>query len=148
MFHAIVVMVTSDHWRIYMRRIIVASLLLSPTLFTASAVASQPATDDAAATIKTTRVSTGVVAPQILKSASLNIPTDAFDAMLPPDAEVGLKVNIDEQGNARDIQVIKPMTADLDARVVSAVSKLRFTPAKLDNQAIPLSIDLNVVVKH
>jgi hypothetical protein len=32
--------------------------------------------------------------------------------------------------------------------VVAAVSKLRFTPAKLDNQAIPLSIDLNVVVKH
>ncbi len=131
-----------------MRRIIVASLLLSPALFTASAVASQPATDDAAATVQTPRISTGVVAPQLLKSSNFAIPTDAFDAILPPNPEVGLKVNIDEQGNARDIQVIKPVNADLDARVVTAVSKLRFTPAKLDNQAIPLSIDLNVVVKH
>jgi hypothetical protein len=44
--------------------------------------------------------------------------------------------------------VIKPVSADLDARVVAAVSKFRFAPAKLDNQAIPLTIDLNVVVKH
>jgi TonB family protein len=131
-----------------MRRIIVASLLLSPALFTASAVASQPATDDAAASTTVRRISTGVVAPQLLKSTNFGIPADAFDAILPPNAEVGLKVNIDEQGNARDIQVIKPVNADLDARVVAAVSKLRFTPAKLDNQVIPLDIDLNVVVKH
>jgi TonB family protein len=130
-----------------MRRILIASFLLSPVLFTASAVASQPATD-AAPTTQVRRVSTGVIAPQLLKSTNVDIPTDAFDAMVPPDAEVGLKVNIDEQGNARDIQVIKPVSADLDARVVAAVSKFRFAPATLDNQAIPLTIDLNVIVKH
>ena len=130
-----------------MRRILVASLLLSPALFTASAVASQPATD-AAATTQVRRISTGVVAPQLLKSTNVVIPTDAFDVMVPPDAEVGLKVNVDEQGNARDIQVIKPVNADLDARVVAAVSKFRFAPATLDNQAIPLTIDLNIVGKH
>jgi TonB family protein len=131
-----------------MRRIIVASLLLSPMLFTASAVASQPATDDATASTHPTRVSTGVIAPTLLKTSSLEIPTDAFDSILPPDAEVGLKVNIDEQGKARDIQVVRPVNADLDARVVTAVSKLRFTPGTLDNQAVPVSINLNVVVKH
>lgn len=131
-----------------MRRIFVASLLLSPMLFTASAVASQPATDDATASIQPTRISTGVVEPTLLKSSTLAIPTDAFDSILPPDAEVGLKVNVDEKGNARDIQVIKPVNADLDARVVTAVSKLRFSPGTLDNQAIPVSINLNVVVKH
>jgi TonB family protein len=148
MIRFMLVTVTHDLWRIHMRRIIVASLLLSPALFTASAVASQPATDDAAASTTIRRISTGVVAPHLLKSTNFDIPADAFDAILPPNAEVGLKVNIDEQGNARDIQVIKPVNADLDARVVAAVSKLRFTPAKLDNQVIPLDIDLNVVVKH
>ena len=130
-----------------MLRILVASLLLSPVLFTASAVASQPATDAAPST-QVRRVSTGVVAPQLLKSTNVDIPTDAFDAMLPPNAEVGLKVDIDEQGNARDIQVIKPVNSDLDARVVAAVSKFRFAPATLDNQAISATIDLNIVVKH
>ena len=130
-----------------MRRILVASLLLSPVLFTASAVASQPATDAAPST-QVRRVSTGVVAPQLLKSTNVDIPADAFDAVLPPNAEVGLKVDIDEQGNARDIQVIKPLNSDLDARVVAAVSKFRFAPATLDNQAISDTIDLNIVVKH
>jgi TonB family protein len=130
-----------------MRRILVASLLLSPALFTASAVASQPATDAAAST-QGRRISTGVIAPKLLKSTSIEIPGDAFDAILPPDAEVGLKVNVDEQGNARDIQVVKPVNADLDARVVAAVSKFRFSPATLDSQAIPFSLDVNVVVKH
>ncbi|MGA2218468.1 MAG: TonB family protein [Terracidiphilus sp.] len=131
-----------------MRRVIVASLLLSPMLFTASAVASQPATDDVTVSTQPTRISTGVTAPTLLKSSTIAIRADAFDAILPPDAEVGLKVNVDEQGNARDIQVVKPVNADLDARVVTAVSKLRFTPGTLDNQAIPVSINLNVVVKH
>jgi len=130
-----------------MRRILIASLLLSPVLFTASAVASQPATNAAPST-QVRRVSTGIIAPRLLKSTNVDIPADAFDAMLPPDAEVGLKVNIDEQGNARDIQVIKPVNADLDARVVAAVSKFRFAPATLDNQAISDTIDLNIVVKH
>jgi TonB family protein len=130
-----------------MRRILIASFLLSPALFTASAVASQAATD-AAPTTQVHRVSTGVVAPQLLKSTNVDIPADAFDAMLPPDAEVGLKVDVDDQGNARDIQVIKPLNSDLDARVVAAVSKFRFAPATLDNQAISATIDLNIVVKH
>jgi len=130
-----------------MRRILVASLLLSPVMFTASAVASQPATD-AAPSNQVRRVSTGVVAPKLLKSTNVDIPADAFDAVLPPNAEVGLKVDIDEQGNARDIQVIKPLNSDLDARVVAAVSKFRFAPATLDNQAISDTIDLNIVVKH
>jgi TonB family protein len=130
-----------------MRRILVASFLLTPMLFAASAVASQPATD-AAPTTQVRRVSTGIVAPHLLKSTNVDIPADAFDAIIPPDAEVGLKVNVDEQGNARDIQVVRPVSADLDSRVVAAVSKFRFAPATLDNQAIPLTIDLNVVVKH
>ncbi len=129
-----------------MRRIFAASLLLSPMLFTASAGASSAT--DAAVSTQAYRVSTGVTAPVLLKSTSLAIATDAFDAMTPPDAEVGLKVNVDEQGHARDIQVIKTVNADLDARVVRAVSKLRFSPATLDNQAVPLTIGLNVIVKH
>jgi TonB family protein len=129
-----------------MRRILVASLLLSPMLFTASAVASTAT--DAPVSTQLPRVSTGVIPPQLLKSVSLIIPTDAFDAITPPDAEVGLKVSIDEHGHTQGIQVIKPVNADLDARVARAVSKLRFIPATLDNQAIPLTIDLNVVVRH
>jgi hypothetical protein len=49
---------------------------------------------------------------------------------------------------SRDIQVIKPVNSDLDARVFTAVSKFRFAPDTLNNQAIPATIDLNIVVKH
>jgi len=40
------------------------------------------------------------------------------------------------------------VNSDLDARVVAAVSKFRFAPATLDNQAISDTIDLNIVIKH
>jgi TonB family protein len=130
-----------------MRHIIVGSLLLSPMLFTAAAVASQPVTVASAST-QVPRISTGVIAPQILQAVNVQIPADAIDALIPHQAEVGLKLNVDANGKAQDIQVVKSANADLDARVVAAVRQFRFRPATLDNQVIPLTLDLNVEVKH
>jgi len=130
-----------------MRRIIVASLLLSPMLFTAAAVASQPVTDATAST-QVRRVSTGVIGPKIIQSSNVQIPADAIESLVPRQAEVGLKLNVDENGKAQDIQVVKSVNADLDARVVAAVRQFRFRPATLDNQVIPCALDLNVEVQH
>jgi len=127
-----------------MRRILAASILLSPLFLTAAAVASTPATD---ASVPTTArpVSTGVTPAKVLYSPSIELPTSA---KIPNDAEVVLQLNVDEEGKARDIQVIKSINPELDAPVVAAVSKFRFSPAKLDNQAIPVALNLTVVVQH
>ena len=132
-----------------MRRILAASLLLSPMVFTASAIASQPTTGDAAASTPVVRISTGVTAPKLIQSNTVVIPGDAFDNVIPQPAEVSLTLNVDETGKPQDIQVVKSVNKDLDARVVEAVRKLQWRPGKLDNQAIPvdMTLDVNVVVR-
>jgi TonB family protein len=138
------VLVTHDHLEEIMRRILVASLLLSP-LFTAAAVASQPATDAVAPT-QVVRVSTGVTDAQIAYPTNVDAPA-SLGGSTPTDGKVVLKVNVDAMGTARGIQVVKSVNADLDARAIAAVRQFRFHPATLDNQAVPVTVNLTVVMK-
>jgi TonB family protein len=123
-----------------MRPTLVASLLLSPMLLTASAIARTPKTDAAATT--PARVSTGVVAPKILNADNFHIPADVLGQ---GNAQVVLSLNVDEKGNAQNIRVVKSANPELDARVVSQVSQSHFRPGTLNDHAIP--VDMNLVVK-
>jgi TonB family protein len=127
-----------------MRRILAASILLSPLFFTASAVASTPA-NDASASTPARPVSTGVIPAHVLYSAGIELPSTAS---IPNDAEVVLELNVGEDGNARDIEVVKSINPQLDAPVVAAVRKFRFSPAKLDNQAISVPLSLTIMVQR
>jgi TonB family protein len=127
-----------------MRRILAASILLSPLFFTALAVASTPA-NDASASTPARPVSTGVIPAHVLYSTGIELPSTAT---VPNDAEVVLELNVGEDGKARDIQVVKSVNPQLDAPVVAAVRKFRFSPAMLDNQAISVPLSLTVTVQR
>jgi TonB family protein len=129
-----------------MRRILIASLLLSP-LVPSAAFASQPATD-ANTPAQVTRISTGVIAPKLLDSANVVIPQDAYDSALPSQVEVGVNLNVDENGNAQNVQIVKSFNRNIDSRVAAAVQKFHFRPASLDNQNIPVELKLTVVVQR
>jgi len=127
-----------------MRRIIAAGILMSPLFLTATAIASTPASDADALT--TSRpVSTGVVPAEIVYAPGIQLP---FTALVPNDAEVVLKLNVGEDGQARDIEVIKSESTTLNAPVIEAVRKFRFRPATLDKQAIEIPMNLTVTVQH
>ena len=127
-----------------MRRILAASILLSPLFFTALAVASTPA-NDASASTPARPVSTGVIPAHVLYSTGIELPSTAS---IPNDAEVVLELNVGEDGKARDIEVVKSINPQLDAPVVAAVRKFRFSPAKLDNQAISVPLSLTIMVQR
>jgi TonB family protein len=127
-----------------MRSILAASVLLSPLFLTAAAVASTPA-NDASASTPVQSVSTGVIPAQILQSSNIEVPSFAS---LPADTAFVVQLNVDADGDARDIQVVKSFNPELDAPVVAAVRKFRFRPATLDNQVIPITMDLTVQVQH
>jgi hypothetical protein len=61
---------------------------------------------------------------------------------------VVLKLNLDETGTPNNIQVIQPITQQVDARVVAAVKQFRWRPAVLDNQTIPVDLKLVVEVQR
>lgn len=126
-----------------MRRILITSLLLTPMLFTASAVASHPGTDAAAPT-QNLRTTTGVSAPVVLSSTSIEPLPNA--QILPAGSKVLLSLKIDEQGRPNDIRVVNPINPFLERNVVNAVSKFRFQPAMLDERAVPVDLNLTVEI--
>lgn len=129
-----------------MRRILAASLLLVPSLFPAAALASQTV-NDASASAQVRPLSTGVTSPRIIRTVNV-IATPELIQALPSDTEVVLKLNVDEQGMAQNVEVVKSVNKKLDDRVVAAVREFRWRPATLDKQAIPVDLTLNVNVKH
>jgi TonB family protein len=127
-----------------MRRIIAAGILFSPLFLTATAIASTPASDADAST-PARPVSTGVIPAQVVYAPAVEIPPSAT---LPNDAEFVLQLNVGEDGQARDIQVVKSASMSLSAPVVDAVRKFRFRPATLDNQAVDIPMTLTVLVQR
>jgi TonB family protein len=128
-----------------MRSILAASLLLSPMLYTASAVASQPKND---APNQVLRVSSGVTIPAVLDSTDVHIASDANERLSPVDSKVVVNLWVDAQGNPKGVRVVKSLYPDLDAHVVAAVRQFHFHPAKLDNQPVAQNMDLVVSIKR
>jgi hypothetical protein len=128
-----------------MRRILVASLLSSFAL-AASAATPQP-TKDASTTATSPMVTTGVTDAQLLHPATITIP-DAELSSFPNPARMILKVNVDETGTPTHVEVVQALTPTVDARVVKAVRQFHWRPAVLDNQTIPMDVNLVVEVQH
>jgi TonB family protein len=126
-----------------MRRILATSLLLPSLFLPAAANASKP-TDDASAPTPKVRVSTGVIAPELLGADHLTVPISANDGPIPFDAEVGLTLTVDEKGRPEDVKVVKSLNPLWDARVVDAVSRAHFKPGTVSNEPTP--VDLNLIV--
>ena len=126
-----------------MRRILIVSLLLVPMLFTAPAVADMRGTDATAQTLDL-RVSSGVAAPDLVYSTSI----DALpgDLVMPYSTTIVVSFDVDEKGTTSDFQVVNPTNPILEDHVISAVSKFRFPTAMLDNQPIPLDMNWTVEV--
>jgi TonB family protein len=126
-----------------MRRILTPALLLGTMLIPVAAVASQPSTDASVPT-GNLRVSTGVTAPAILDTAVVEIPQGNSYISIPAGAQVGLTLTVDQNGAPQNIRVVKSLNHDWDAQVIEAVRHFHFRPGSMDNQAIP--VDMNLIV--
>lgn len=129
-----------------MRRILASSLLLSSLYFPAAAWAGKPA-DDATATTPV-QVSTGVNLPVLLGTPSLKLPASYPAEDIPAGYKIALTLTVDENGQPQNIQVANPYDAYLDGYVINAVRQFRFRPATLDNQSVPVDLDLTVNVER
>ena len=123
-----------------MRSILAASLLLSPMLYAASAVAAVQPKVDAPADVQVSR--TGVTTPATLDSANFSISSSGLYGAVSDGAKIILALKVDANGNASDIRVLQPVNPQLDARVVAAVRQASFHPAKLDNRPVPVEMNL------
>ena len=130
-----------------MRHILASTILLSSMFFPLVANASS-STDDATAPTPSLRVSTGVIAPKLARSIVIDVPDALSRSLLPMDAEVGLSLTVDSNGQTQDVKVVKPSNPYWDARVVEAVQKAHFRPGSIDHTPIPVDLNLTVLVAH
>ena len=129
-----------------MRPILASTLMLSSILIPAAANASTSA-DDATAPTPAIRVSTGVIAPMLDKAISIQLPDGLPKTFIPMDSMVGLSFTVDTKGQAQDVKVVKSMNPYWDARVVEAIQNSHFRPGKLDNQVIPVEMNVTVDIQ-
>jgi len=127
----------------YMRNLLIAGLMLSPMLIPSTAVASSPKTDATVAT-QNRRISTGISTPEIIDPSSIHLSAADLGRMVPSEGQVVLSLKVDENGNASNVQIVRPLTPEVNARLVSEVSRAHFRPAKLDNQNV--AVDMNLVI--
>ena len=127
-----------------MRRKLVPALLLGSMFFPVAAVASQPPT--ASVSTDNLRVSTGVTAPAILETATIAIPQGASLKPIPAGARIGLSLTVDQNGVPQNIRVVNSNYHDWDANVIEAVRQFRFRPGYMDNQPIPVDMNLTVII--
>jgi TonB family protein len=127
-----------------MRRKLAPALALCSMLVPVAAVASQASTG--AAITANLRVSTGVKAPTILDTAQIALPQGMTLDALPSNAQVGLALTVDRNGVPENIRVVKSLTPSLDASVVEAVRHFHFRAGSIDNQPVPVDLNLTVTI--
>lgn len=127
-----------------MRRII-AAIILSSIPLSAAAATSKPANDADSTSIHP--VSTGVTSPRLVYSTRISISSSELPATT-SNGRVVLKFKLDTTGTPQSIHVVEPLTQSLDARIVDAVRQFRWSPAVLNNQTVPIDMNLVVLVQR
>ena len=128
-----------------MRHILTSTVILSSLLLPAAAFASS-SNDIPAATSTSPRVSTGVTEP-VLQNSFYLVPPFGFSASdIPANAKVGVSYVVNAKGLPENIQVTKSLNPVWDSQVVEAVSKLHYRPARIDDQKIPIDMNLTVFI--
>jgi len=146
------------------RNVIVAVLALSPALAFAQATspaqtaapntiqarltpppAIKPAVKDSSATV---RVSTGVVAPRLVKSVDLTATPGVHAHFLSNDVVAVVTLTVEATGKPSDVAIAKSVDPIVDQEVVAAVKQFRFQPGTLDGQPFALPVRLEVNIQH
>jgi TonB family protein len=121
-----------------MRRIIVSTLFLSTVLAHA-----QPSKAGQGVTLEA-RNSTGVTFPKLLSAPSLTIAAADFPTVDLAAQHMLVSFRVDESGAPQNVHLVKSVSQSVDERVLAAVRQYRFAPGTLDNQTVP--VDVNLVV--
>ena len=151
-----------------MRRVIVATLALTPMLLHAQAnspvqpQASAPVTlqsklvtpnefsaeTAAAATTTPIRISTGVTAPKLIYTVGVEATSDyAPDGFL-NDKKAIVTMTVDKTGVPSDLKIVKSVSPAMDKHVLAAVSQYRFKPAMLNGAPTPIQLNLEVTLHN
>ena len=140
-----------------MRKILISSLFFSTVLLhaqtatkaqgvvlearNASAPAAAAADGD---TNPQPRISTGVVWPRLISEPSLSVSSTDFFISDVTTQHLVVGFRVDANGNPQNVHVVQSVSPKVDEQVMASIRKARYVPGRLDDQAVP--VDVNLIV--
>ena len=121
--------------------VILMSSLLAPAAVYAGST-------DATPSAPAIRVTTGVIPPAVIYSSNFTVTADALAGVGVEKPSVVLALTVNEKGFAQDVRVVRSVNPRVDAQVLAAVRDFKFRPATLDQQPVPVDLNLTVVVQR
>jgi TonB family protein len=120
---------------------VLQAALLKPVAFT-----DLKSTDNASARTSSVRVSTGVVAPELVHSVGLSV-GQTRTHVLAANRTVVLELVVDAAGTPTGVHVVKSVDPILDEKAVIAVEQFRYKPGTLNGQpaAVPVRLEFNIL---
>ncbi len=89
-------------------------------------------------------MSTGVKEPKLISDPSIDVDISDFNAWNLGNQYMVVHLKVDETGKAQDVAIVKTVSPEVDAKVLDAVQQFHFSPAKLDDHAIPMDLDMRI----
>jgi hypothetical protein len=152
-----------------MRKVIVATLALSPMLLHAQANSpAQTSPASSSTTLQSTlissndfrasaadhstvtsvplRISTGVIAPKLVYTIAVESDSDLIPRGFNVDRKTVIGMVVDATGKPSDLKVVRSLGPVMDKNVLYAVSQYRFTPGTLDGEPAVVPVNLEVVL--
>jgi TonB family protein len=154
-----------------MRPVFFAALVLTPVLLHAQAITpaqskssaapalqarlvetgafAAPAAAAAATTPKSSvRVSTGFTAPKLIHSVDIASDANWQWHMVGEYRTAVVGMVVDQTGKPTNLKIVQSAGVATDYDVLAAVSKYRFTPGSVSNQAVTTPVELNVKIMN
>jgi TonB family protein len=94
------------------------------------------------------RVSTGIVAPKLIKKLDLTNLPGLNSAIIAKDVTVVVDLVVDPTGKTGNLSIEKSAGTIVDQEVLAAVSQFRYQPGTLDGQSFAVPVRLEVFIQH
>jgi TonB family protein len=151
-----------------MRKVIVATLALTPMLLHAQAnspaqTPSSPssttlqsklvqpkelnASEAVAHTATPLRISTGVGAPKLIHTVAIESDSNWIPTGFAFDRKTVVEMTVDATGKPSNLKILQSLGPVMDHNVLAAVSQYRFTPGTLDGAPTTVPVNLEVVLR-
>jgi TonB family protein len=90
------------------------------------------------------RVSTGVIEAKLIKQPETGLSVSDFHTSDLSTQKMVLHFIVDESGTPKNVEIIKSINPEVDARILSAVQQYKYRPAMLDGQPVASDLELNM----
>jgi TonB family protein len=120
---------------------VLQSALLQPVAFAATS-----ASENGSPNTSSLRVSTGVVAPQLVHQPELAIKRSS--TLLPGDHTIVVEMTVDATGKPTNLHIVTPFNAVIDQQVLATVSTFRYKPGTLNGQPTDFPVRLHYTIQN